>query len=136
MKVNGILETALYVEDLARSAAFYRRVFGFPTLVEDDRLCALNVADRNVLLLFLKGATSEPAKLYGGLIPPHDGSGRLHFAFGIEAEDVEPWKERLVAEGVAIEGVVEWPKGATSLYFRDPDGHLVELMSRGWWSIY
>jgi len=136
MKVNGIIETALYVEDLARSVAFYRRLFGFQTLFEDARLHALNVADRDVLLLFLKGSTLTPAVLPGGVIPPHGGSGSLHFAFSIDSEDVEPWKQRLASEGVALESVVQWPRGAQSLYFRDPDNHLVELISRGWWSIY
>jgi catechol 2,3-dioxygenase-like lactoylglutathione lyase family enzyme len=31
---------------------------------------------------------------------------------------------------------MEWPRGGTSLYFRDPDGHLVELATPGLWSIY
>jgi catechol 2,3-dioxygenase-like lactoylglutathione lyase family enzyme len=35
--VNGIPETALYVTDPAATAAFYRRVFGFPVLLESDR---------------------------------------------------------------------------------------------------
>jgi hypothetical protein len=37
---------------------------------------------------------------------------------------------------VTVEGVVNWPKGATSLYFRDPDGNLGELLTRGFWAIY
>jgi catechol 2,3-dioxygenase-like lactoylglutathione lyase family enzyme len=136
VKVSGILETALYVDDLSRSAAFYRRLFGFETLLENERMVALNVADRNVLLLFLKGASTSPTVLPGGVIPPHDGSGQLHFAFSIAAEDMEPWRERLRSEGVEVESVVTWPRGGTSLYFRDPDDHCVELISPGWWSIY
>ncbi len=136
VKVSGILETALYVDDVSRSAEFYRRLFGFETLLESERLIALNVADRNVLLLFLKGASTSPTVLPGGVIPPHDGSGQLHFAFAIAAEDVGPWEERLRSEGVAIESVVTWPRGGKSLYFRDPDDHCVELISPGWWSIY
>jgi catechol 2,3-dioxygenase-like lactoylglutathione lyase family enzyme len=37
---------------------------------------------------------------------------------------------------VSIEGEMKWPRGGTSLYFRDPDGHLVELATPGLWSIY
>ena len=65
MPVSGILETALSVGDLAASAAFYKRLFGFATLLDTERLVALSVAGRDVLLLFKKGATEEPAILPG-----------------------------------------------------------------------
>src|SRR5262245_51061784 len=136
MQVSGILETALSVGELAASAAFYKRLFGFETLLDTDRLVALNVAGRNVLLLFKKGATEGPATLSGGVIPGHGASGRSHLAFSIKAEELEPWQERLPKEGVGIESVVTWPGGARSLYFRDPDQHLVELITPGFWAIY
>ncbi len=60
MQIEGVLETALYVADVQRAAAFYRRLFGFPTLLESERLIALNVAGKNVLLLFPEGGTTEP----------------------------------------------------------------------------
>jgi catechol 2,3-dioxygenase-like lactoylglutathione lyase family enzyme len=88
------------------------------------------------LLLFRKGSTTETAVLPGGTIPPHDGSGRIHLAFAIPATELDPWRKRLQAHGVLIEGEVKWPRGGTSLYFRDPDGHLVELATPGLWSTY
>ena len=136
MQVSGILETALSVADPAASAAFYKRLFGFDTLLDTDRMVALSVAGRGVLLLFKKGATEEPAALPGGVIPGHGASGRSHLAFSIAAEDIEPWRERLAGEGVAVESTVSWPGGARSLYFRDPDQHLVELITPGFWAIY
>lgn len=136
MHVGGILETALYVSDPAVTAAFYRRLFGFGTLLESDRLIALEVAGKNVLLLFRRGATGEPFATPGGVIPAHAGSAPTHFAFSIAADDVEPWKDRLESEGVAVESVVDWPQGAKSIYFRDPDGNLAELISPGFWAIY
>jgi catechol 2,3-dioxygenase-like lactoylglutathione lyase family enzyme len=136
MRVGGILETALYVADVPRAAGFYRRLFGFDILLESERLIALNVAGRNVLLLFKEGATAAPFATSGGVIPGHAGSGPTHFAFSIAAEDVEPWQARLKNEGIAIESVVDWPRGSRSIYFRDPDENLVELMSPGFWAIY
>lgn len=133
--VNGILETALYVKDPARSAAFYRRLFAFDTLLESERLVALNVAGRSVLLLFKEGATSEAFPTPGGVIPGHGGGGVSHFAFAIDADAVSRWEAVLKAEGVAIESVVTWDGGAVSLYFRDPDGHLVELITQGFWGL-
>jgi catechol 2,3-dioxygenase-like lactoylglutathione lyase family enzyme len=136
MQVGGILETALYVSDIARSAAFYRRLFGFGTLLESERLIALDVAGHNVLLLFQQGATGEPFETPGGVIPRHPGAGPTHFAFSIAAADVDAWQARLEAEGVAIESTVDWPRGARSLYFRDPDGNLAELLTPGFWATY
>jgi catechol 2,3-dioxygenase-like lactoylglutathione lyase family enzyme len=134
--VHGLLETAIYVEDLQRAAAFYRRLFGFETLLDSQRLIALDVAGRNVLLLFQQGATSKPFATSGGVIPAHDGSGSTHFAFSIAEDELSRWKQRLESEGVAIESTVTWDAGAQSLYFRDPDGHLVELITPGFWRIY
>lgn len=133
--VHGILETALYVGDLPAAAEFYRRLFGFRTLLESDRLIALDVAGRNVLLLFQQGATSESVETPGGVIPGHSGGGSLHFAFAIAAEDLPEWRQRLGADGIAVESEVSWPGGARSLYFRDPDQHLVELITPGFWPI-
>jgi catechol 2,3-dioxygenase-like lactoylglutathione lyase family enzyme len=134
--VTGVLETSLYVADLRRSAAFYRDLFGFEVLAADDRFCGLNVAGRQVLLLFQKGLSAAPAVLPGGTIPGHDGGGRLHLAFAVAAADLPAWEERLRQHAVAVESTVDWPRGGRSLYFRDPDGHLLELATPGLWSIY
>jgi catechol 2,3-dioxygenase-like lactoylglutathione lyase family enzyme len=134
--VNGVLETALYVEDVNRAAEFYRDLFDFEVLVADDRLVALGVAGPQVLLLFRKGASASPAPTAGGVIPPHDGQGSLHLAFAISGEAFAEWERCLVERGVAVESVVRWPRGGRSLYFRDPDGNLVELATPGTWAIY
>jgi len=60
--VTGILETALYVEDLPCAVRFYQTVFHFDILFSDDRAGAMSVAGRQVLLLFKKGASVNPVK--------------------------------------------------------------------------
>lgn len=129
--VAGVLETALYVEDLPRSIQFYASVFGFEKVFSDERLCALKVGNQQVLVLFKKGASKDRT-----VTPPHDGSGELHLAFSIAASDLEPWERWLLANGVTIESKHSWQRGGVSLYFRDPDRHLVELATPGVWSIY
>jgi catechol 2,3-dioxygenase-like lactoylglutathione lyase family enzyme len=137
--VNGVVETALYVDDLARSGRFYEDVFGFRQLMADDRMRAYSVADRQVLLLFCRGGSTEPSPMHGGLIPPHDGRGTLHLAFAIAQEDLDGWRRALAARGVALESDLHCGDdrpGGDSLYLRDPDGHLVELITPGCWEIY
>jgi catechol 2,3-dioxygenase-like lactoylglutathione lyase family enzyme len=135
-RLHGIIETALYVSDPPRAAVFYQRVFGLKPLLESEKLIALAVADRSVLLLFKQGATAEPATLPGGTIPAHGAAGPSHFAFAIADDEVPAWREHLRREGVPIEGEVTWPGNALSLYFRDPDGHLGELLTPGFWKNY
>jgi catechol 2,3-dioxygenase-like lactoylglutathione lyase family enzyme len=131
--VNGILETALYVRDIERAATFYRRLLDTTTLLESDRLIALGVAGRSVLLLFKEGTTSEDFVTPGGTIPAHAGAGPTHFAFSIARDDVNAWKQFLAVQSVPIESTVSWPGGAESIYFRDPDQNLVELITPGFW---
>ena len=133
--VQGILETALYVRDLKKTAEFYRGLFGFQTLLESDRLIALNVAGKSVLLLFKEGVTTEPYETPGGVIPGHTGAYGGHFAFTVSAHEIPGWIEQLKSKGVALEGSVTWPGGAKSLYFRDPDHCLVELITTGFWKM-
>jgi catechol 2,3-dioxygenase-like lactoylglutathione lyase family enzyme len=131
-----ILESALYVDDLDRAGRFYTQIFDFPTLVRDRRMWAFDCGAACVLLLFQRGGALQSVDLPGGRIPPHDGAGPAHMAFAIGAEDLPGWEERLGATGIAIEARVRWPRGGESLYFRDPDNHLLELASPGLWANY
>lgn len=135
--LRGVLETSLYVEDLGRAAAFWEGVIGLKRLVPgDDRFVAYDAGNRSVLLIFRKGATLETVRMPGGTIPPHDGAGRLHLAFAVSVAELAEWEAQLAAAGVEIEGRATWPRGGQSIYFRDPDGHLVEFATPGLWPTY
>ncbi|MGX9424740.1 MULTISPECIES: VOC family protein [Bradyrhizobium] len=135
-KLYGVIETALYVDDLDRARAFYTDVLGLEPLTSDSRFMAFDIGGRNVLLLFRRGATLETVHLPGGTIPPHDGSGPIHAAFAIAADELPAWEKRLREQDVAIEGRTDWPRGGKSIYFRDLDNHLLELVTPGVWAIY
>jgi catechol 2,3-dioxygenase-like lactoylglutathione lyase family enzyme len=133
-RVSHILETSLYVDDLVRSRDFYARVFGFVPVFEDERMCAMEVPGEQVLLLFRHGMTDRPAPLAGGVIPPHHGRGELHLAFAIPFGELAAWDAHLARLEVAVESRIDWPRGGTSLYFRDPDGHSLEVATPGLWA--
>jgi catechol 2,3-dioxygenase-like lactoylglutathione lyase family enzyme len=133
--VTRVLETALDCDNLATSAAFYTTLLGVTPMVEQERLVAIDAGQGTVLLLFQKGAPSS-VMLAGGLVPAHDAGGPGHFAFAVEAGDLSAWETRLAELRIAIESRVTWERGGVSLYFRDPDGRLVELATPGLWPCY
>jgi catechol 2,3-dioxygenase-like lactoylglutathione lyase family enzyme len=127
------METCLDVSDLARATHFYRNLFGFDVVESDERLCALSVAGQQLLILFLRGASPGPISTPGGEIPPHGTSGTSHVGFAIAQDEISQWEAALRQRGIAIESKVTWPLGGQSIYFRDPDGHLLELLTHGVW---
>ena len=136
-KLDGILETCIHTDDMARAKAFYEGVLELQPIYSDTRLTAYSVAAHDVLLVFRKGATGDTTIMPGGgVIPGHGGSGALHVAFAIGKDELPQWEERLAAHGVTIEGTHTWARGGRSIYFRDPDGHLLELATPGLWSMY
>jgi catechol 2,3-dioxygenase-like lactoylglutathione lyase family enzyme len=127
---DGILESSLYVADVARSAQFYEKIFGFRVINDfGERGCAMKAGARQVLLLFKKGGSRH-------IESPHDGDGELHIAFAIAASELESWQAWLAKNEIAVEESCTWEPGGHSLYFRDPDRHLIEVATPGVWSIY
>ena len=129
-KTDGILESSLYVSDLPRSVRFYEETFGFSVIKEfGERGCAMQAGTRQVLLLFKKGASRTAQS-------PHDGDCELHVAFAIAAAELASWESWLQTTGIAVEEKRQWELGGWSLYFRDPDRHLIEVATPGVWSVY
>jgi catechol 2,3-dioxygenase-like lactoylglutathione lyase family enzyme len=134
--LSHVLETSLYVEALGVAREFYARVLGLTEIFHDARMCAMQIPSAGVLLLFKHGGPLQPSHMPGGTVPSHGGTGVLHLCFAIPAEALEDWAAHLAAMDVAIESRVTWEAGGTSLYFRDPDGHSVEVATPGLWPNY
>ncbi len=134
-RVGGVVETCINVADVGRAREFYQSLFGFEVMAGDERFCAFRV-ENNVLLLFKENGTEGPVRLPGGVIPPHATYGAGHFALAVASDDLEHWRARLHELGILIESEVRWERGGASLYFRDPDNNLVELVTPGTWANY
>src|SRR6266481_122865 len=134
-KLHGVLETSLYISDLDRAVKFYREVLGL-RLIEDKyfvggRGAALQVGSGpSVLLLFRAELTMQ-----GGMLLPHGTTGPGHVAFRVEAEEIPAWRERLREHGVAIEQEFAFGDNPPSIYFRDPDGNVLELAVASIWPL-
>ena len=129
-RIEAIVETAIYVDDLDAAEAFDRGVLGLGVIGrEAGRHVFFRVGD-GVLLAFDPDAT-----LKGDMLPPHGARGPGHFALGVRADGLDDWRRRLEAHGVAVEQEVTWPRGGRSLYVRDPAGNSVELVTPGLWGL-
>ncbi|QDU62046.1 fosfomycin resistance protein FosB [Planctomycetes bacterium Pan216] len=129
--IQRIVETALCVDDLNAAEAFYRDVLEFEGKGnEAGRHVFFRVGADSVLLLFSAENTRK-----GELLPPHGTSGAGHVAFGVGAEELDQWRRKLESKGVAIEHEQVWSEGVRSIYFRDPSGNLLELITPGLWGL-
>lgn len=134
--IGGILETAVYVEDLARASAFYERLLGIAPMLKQERLHAFPVAPKEVLLLFPRALSKDDSVTSFGIVPGHATTGPSHFAFRIAQADYERWRAWLGKLDIAVTGEVHWPQGGSSLYFDDPDGNVIEVATPGLWANY
>lgn len=57
-------------------------------------------------------------------------------ASAIGDDAVAPWLAALASAGVPVESRIDWDSGSTALYFRDPDGHSIELGTPRLWPNY
>jgi catechol 2,3-dioxygenase-like lactoylglutathione lyase family enzyme len=127
--IEAVVETALYGTDLDQIERFYTDVLGLNVIAkEPGRHVFFQVGKGNVLLAFNPQAT-----LVGGVLPAHGATGPGHFALGVKADLLDAWRRRLTEKGVAIEKEMAWPGGGMSVYFRDPAGNSVELVTPGLW---
>ncbi len=126
-----VVETGVYVYDLAEAEAFYHGILGLPVVAkDDDRHIFFQVGEEGVLLVFLPDAS-----LIGDTLPPHGTRGPGHFALGIPKDSLDVWRKHLASHNIPIEQEVDWPPGGKSLYFRDPSNNSVELITPGVWEL-
>ena len=129
--LRGLDHVAITVADIERTLAFYRRVLGADALYED----LWRAGNLPVVILQLGAsrlsvhAAASPASPHARL--PTPGSADLCFRWD---GPLDAAARQLAAAGVAIEaGPVPRPAAdgvpGASLYFRDPDGNLLELLS-------
>ena len=132
--IEGILETALYAQDLDKAEAFYDDVLGLEKIRRGGNRHIFYRCGPGVLLIFNPAETSEPIKDDPFPVPPHGATGAGHVCFFVTHDDLDAMARRLQDVGVPIESELTWPNGARSIYFRDPAGNSLECASRTLWT--
>ena len=136
MKVNAILETCLYAENLSEIEKFYTDILGLEPYSKREGRSVFFRCGEAMLLFFNPTNTSQiPVTLDNQKIPLHGTKGEGHVCFKIQKSEIPAWRNWLNAKGVEIESEVTWGNGALSIYFRDPAGNCLEVASAGLWGL-
>src|SRR5688572_3914561 len=136
MRPSAILESALYVTDLAEAETFYRETLGLELVGKVEGRHAFFRCGQGVLLLFNAEATQNPPPPDAKLpVPPHGTRGPGHLCFSASGDEIDRWTQHLNAKGIAIEAGFEWPQGGRSIYFRDPSGNSIEFAEPHIWGL-
>src|SRR5688572_22885039 len=134
MKINKVVETCIYSSDLESMKRFYAGILGLPVVQEEKNKLVFLQAGKSMLLIFDPARTSadnDRLPTHGAQTPP----ASIHFAMEIKENDYQSWKELLARNEIAVEKEVDWKGRSRSLYFRDPAGNLVELITPGEWPV-
>jgi catechol 2,3-dioxygenase-like lactoylglutathione lyase family enzyme len=126
--LEGILETALYAEDLDKAEAFYAGVLGLQKITRAGNRHVFFRCGPGVLLIFNPEETMQPPL-------PHGAKGAGHACFRISRQNIDAMVDRLKAADVAIESDFNWPNGGRSIYFRDPAGNSLECAEAVIWGL-
>ncbi|WP_421915197.1 VOC family protein [Mesorhizobium sp.] len=136
MNPSAILESALYVTDLAAAEEFYAGVLGLKLLGKVDGRHLFFRCGPGVLLIFNAEATKVPPAPDARLkVPAHGAVGDGHLCFAASAVEIADWKAHLEAKKIAIESEFEWPRGGRSIYIRDPSGNSIEFAEPRIWGL-
>ncbi|MBL0371791.1 VOC family protein [Rhizobium sp. KVB221] len=131
-----ILESALYADDLDAAEAFYGGVLGLEKISRAGNRHVFYRCGPGVLLIFNPAETIvPPAPGHPLQVPPHGTRGSGHLCFRASSVEIDVWRQRLEAAGVAIEAIADWPGGGRSIYFRDPAGNSLEFAEARIWGI-
>lgn len=131
--ISGVLEAALYADDLPAAEAFYHGLLGLEVITRVAGRHVFFRAGDTVLLVFDPSATAQPSNNPDLPVPTHGAHGPGHVCFTATRDEIGQWRNCFARHGVAIDAEFDWPNGARSLYVRDPAGNSVEFAERRLW---
>jgi catechol 2,3-dioxygenase-like lactoylglutathione lyase family enzyme len=121
--IRAIDYTVIFVRDMAAMRRFYQDILGFALSRELSPGWIEYRVGANTLALARPSRTAADA-------PTPDGSAALQLAFKVSAAEVDQCADELVRQGVnLISPPTDQTFGHRTLFFRDPDGNLLEVFA-------
>ena len=119
--IGAIDYTVIFVRDIAAMRGFYEGILGFALLRELSPGWIEYRIGANTLALAKPSRTATDA-------PTPRGSASLQLAFRVSPEEVDKCADELVRKGIAlVSPPTDQAFGHRTLFFRDPDGNLLEI---------
>src|SRR5579875_687220 len=134
LKINKVIETCIYSDNIESMKDFYVNLLGLPLVSEENDKLIFLKAGQSMLSIFNPSKTS----VNNASLPTHGitfPTAGIHFALEVSSEDFDSWKNLLADHKINIESEVSWKGGSRSIYFRDPARNLVELITPGQWPV-
>ncbi|MBT5470693.1 MAG: VOC family protein [Nitrospina sp.] len=126
IELEGINHFAINVKTMERAENFYTQVLGFPVIHRTETKAGLKhieVDAGNVAIALFESPELDLEAAHKTMTD----DGYLHFAFGAPYNQFDQTLQALDASGVVVDGKPrDWGK-SVSIYFRDPDGHQLEI---------
>jgi catechol 2,3-dioxygenase-like lactoylglutathione lyase family enzyme len=125
MKLERLDHFGIEVTDLARAERFYTAVLGLEVVNRFGDQVLLDCGGQNLALFEVQSPPPDEAARKSLIAHP---LGRGHHAFKVKASDFAGARERLAAAGVESAAPIDWGDH-DCIYFLDPDGNLLEMVS-------
>ena len=121
--IRAIDYTVIFARDMTAMRRFYEEVLAFPLLRElSPGWIEYRVGDNTLAL-------ARPSRTAGDA-PTPAGSASLQLAFKVSASDVDRCADELVRQGVTLlSPPTDQAFGHRTVFFRDPDGNLLEVFA-------
>jgi catechol 2,3-dioxygenase-like lactoylglutathione lyase family enzyme len=133
--IQGVLEAALYADDLEAARRFYTGVLGLEEIAAQEGRHVFFRAGNAVLLVFRPAASRRAPDPDALPVPPHGAEGPGHVCLTVAEDKLQMMQDDLRARGIEIESDFAWPHGPRSIYVRDPAGNSVEFASPRLWGL-
>jgi catechol-2,3-dioxygenase len=138
-KLGQIVETILYTSSAPKLAEWYTSIFALTPFLSLPNVVGFSLPNNTILLLFSRSSTTADKVSTSGTIPKHGcetGLGQ-HIAFACNGiEELREWEAHFKEKEVEVLGTMDWELGGRSVYVRDWEGHVIEVMTRGVWEVY
>src|SRR6187549_2145350 len=117
-KTYGLTHLAIAVADIWRTKAFYQNIFGMEVMYEAERFLQLTTPGSNDILVFEVKENAEIGRT-GGI---------AHFGFRLkDPKDIDEVTSKAKSAGAEIIETGEFVPGSPYVYFKDPDGYIIEV---------